>query len=88
MEQEAAVAELEEELGIRQPTLSQQLAELRDAGLIDGRREGKSIIYRVADDRAERLVDTLRDIFSGLDDVTGKRMRHQRHIHVEDIMFD
>lgn len=88
MEQEAAVAELEGELGIRQPTLSQQIAELRDAGLIEGRRDGRSIIYRVADDRAERLVEVLRDIFASLHDVTGRRARQHRHLAVEDVMFD
>ena len=40
METEASVSALEEELGIRQPTLSQQLTELREAGVIEGRREG------------------------------------------------
>lgn len=87
MEQECPVAVLEEELGIRQPTLSQQLGELRDAGLIEGRRQGKSIIYRIADSRAERLVLALREIFSGLDDVTGRHSR-RRGTPVEEMMFD
>ena len=40
--------ELDETLGIRQPGLSQQLAELREAGLIAGRKEGKTVRYRLA----------------------------------------
>lgn len=88
LEQEAAVAELEDELGIRQPTLSQQLAGLRDAELIEGRRDGKSIIYRVADERVKRLVEVLRNIFSGLDDVTGHRTGRGPSSPVEDMMFD
>lgn len=88
IEQECSVAELEDELGIRQPTLSQQLAELRDANLIAARREGKSIIYRVADERAKRVVALLRDIFSGLDDVTGRRIGARPPIPVEEMMFD
>ena len=38
---ERNVGELEELLGIVQPTLSQQLAVLRREGLVDTRREGK-----------------------------------------------
>lgn len=71
--EEASVATLALELGIRQPTLSQQLGELRDAGLVAARRQGKSILYRVANGRAAGLIHALRDMFSGLDDVTGRR---------------
>ena len=39
---EQSVADLENDLGIRQPTLSQQLGILREAGIIPGRREAKS----------------------------------------------
>jgi ArsR family transcriptional regulator len=46
---EMCVSDLEEELDIRQPTLSQQLAVLRGEGVVDTRREGKRIYYRVAD---------------------------------------
>lgn len=67
LEGERSVAELETELGIRQPTLSQQLSELRDAGIVTTRREAKHIFYRVADQRAARVIATLRDIFSELE---------------------
>ena len=43
------VGDLEAQLGIRQPTLSQQLGVLRNEGVVSTRREGKSIIYSVAD---------------------------------------
>ena len=56
---EAAVSDLERELGIRQPNLSQQLGELRDAGLVVGRREVKSVIYSLASASQERLVTAL-----------------------------
>lgn len=46
---ELCVSELEERLGIRQPTLSQQLSVLRNEGVVSTRREGKSIFYSVAD---------------------------------------
>jgi DNA-binding transcriptional ArsR family regulator len=47
---ECAVATLESELAFRQPNLSQQLAELRDAGLVTTRRESRTIFYNLAGD--------------------------------------
>jgi ArsR family transcriptional regulator len=46
---EMCVSDLEEALGIHQPTLSQQLAVLRNEGVVSTRREGKNIYYSVAD---------------------------------------
>jgi DNA-binding transcriptional ArsR family regulator len=46
---EMSVGELETHLDIRQPTLSQQLGVLRNEGVVETRREGKRIYYRVAD---------------------------------------
>jgi DNA-binding transcriptional ArsR family regulator len=67
LEGERTVAELETELRIHQPTLSQQLRELRESGIVSCRREAKHVVYRVADPRAARLIETLRDIFSDLE---------------------
>ena len=58
------MSEIEEKLGIRQPTLSQQLAALRDAGVIEGRREAKAVIYHLADARTRHLLDALHRSFS------------------------
>ena len=46
---EMCVSDLEQTLGIRQPTLSQQLSVLRSEGVVDTRREGKNIFYSVAE---------------------------------------
>jgi DNA-binding transcriptional ArsR family regulator len=46
---EYSVGELEEQLDIHQPTLSQQLGVLRSQGVVATRREGKNIFYSVAD---------------------------------------
>lgn len=56
---EASVGELEESLGIRQPTLSQQLGVLRREGVVATRRDGKKVFYRVADERLLALLHTL-----------------------------
>jgi len=60
---ELSVSALEAALGIRQPTLSQQLARLRADGLVKTRREGKTIFYRVADERAASMIVILQDMF-------------------------
>jgi DNA-binding transcriptional ArsR family regulator len=46
---ERSVTELEGLLGQRQAAVSQQLARLRLEGLVSTRREGKAIIYTLAD---------------------------------------
>jgi len=60
---EHSVRELEDMLGIRQPGLSQQLAGLRAAGLIVGRKEGKQVFYRLADPRVETFITTMHALF-------------------------
>jgi DNA-binding transcriptional ArsR family regulator len=45
---EMCVSDLEARLGIHQPTLSQQLGVLRNEGMVSTRRDGKNIIYSVA----------------------------------------
>ncbi len=46
---EMCVSDLEAQLNIRQPTLSQQLGVLRSEGVVSTRRQGKNIFYGVAD---------------------------------------
>jgi ArsR family transcriptional regulator len=48
---ECCVCHLEALLGSRQAYISQQLAVLRDAGLISDRRDGWNVYYRVNDPR-------------------------------------
>ena len=63
IEGECSVAELEALLGARQAAVSQQLARLRQEGLVDTRREGKNIYYFIADARVGRLVAMPYDMF-------------------------
>ncbi len=56
---EFCVGELETDLGIRQPSLSQQLGVLRQEGLVETRREGKHIHYRLASDDALAILQVL-----------------------------
>jgi DNA-binding transcriptional ArsR family regulator len=45
---EMCVSDLEQQLNIGQPTLSQQLGVLRAEGVVNTRRQGKQIFYSVA----------------------------------------
>lgn len=60
---ELSVGEIEAELGIRQPTLSQQLTVLREHGLVNTRREGKNIYYSVASAEAMAVIRVLYEQF-------------------------
>ena len=62
-ESEKCVSELEELLGIRQPTLSQQLARLRADDLVSTRRDGKVVYYKLASTEAGQIIGLLYEMF-------------------------
>ncbi|MCE1252489.1 MAG: metalloregulator ArsR/SmtB family transcription factor [Anaerolineae bacterium] len=56
------VCHIEAHLGYRQAYISQQLAVLREAGLIQDQREGWNIFYHVTDPRIYDVLDALRQM--------------------------
>lgn len=60
---EKNVGELEQILGIRQPTLSQQLARLRSDELVETRRDSRQIYYGLASDEAKQMIKLLNELF-------------------------
>ena len=59
---ELSVSELSIRVGCQVPNMSQHLAVLRSAGLVQSRREGSTVFYRLADVRvleAYRLIQGL-----------------------------
>ena len=60
---ERRVGELEELLGIVQPTLSQQLTVLRDEELVSTRSDGKSVFYALSSTKALALMKVLYEQF-------------------------
>lgn len=56
---EHCVSELETQVGLGQPSLSQQLGILRKDGLVNTRREGKQIYYSIASDDALAVLQVL-----------------------------
>ena len=57
------VGELEDLLGIRQPTLSQQLTVLREENLVATERKGKYIYYSLASLEAIKIMETLFSLY-------------------------
>lgn len=62
-EGEKSVGEIEKMLKLRQPAVSQQLARLRADGLVETRRNGKSIYYSVARSEVRDVIGVLHDAF-------------------------
>ena len=62
-EGEMSVSELEEALGLRQPTLSQQLARLRNDELVATRRDGKTIYYSLASNEVGQMLELMYNLF-------------------------
>jgi DNA-binding transcriptional ArsR family regulator len=56
---ECGVGELEERTGIRQPSLSKELGKLREAGVIEGRRESKAVYYTLVEPKAAGIIAIL-----------------------------
>lgn len=55
---EACVCHLEALLDLRQAYISQQLMEIRDAGLLETRRDGRYIFYRLSEpDLLDKLLE-------------------------------
>jgi tellurite resistance protein TerB len=62
---ELSVGEVAERLGIGQSTASQQLAQLKDGGLLASRREAKTVYYRADKERIGAALDRLRGFLDG-----------------------
>ncbi len=60
---EKSVGEIQDMFSMRQAVASQQLSRLRLSGLIDARRDGKNIYYRIADQRVSAVVAVLYELF-------------------------
>jgi DNA-binding transcriptional ArsR family regulator len=62
-EGERCVGELEEELDIHQPTLSQQLGVLRNEEVVATRKEGKNVFYSISDPAVMKVIAALYRIY-------------------------
>ena len=71
-EGERSVSDLNTIVPLSQSALSQQLARLRQQGLVKTRRESQTIFYSLADGPADRVITLLHDIYCGRTDCTTK----------------
>ena len=71
---EKSVSEIDMATGIGQPGLSQQLAELRRAGLVTTRRQAKQVFYSIADESVELCVRSIEAIFGAGDPQIARRL--------------
>jgi ArsR family transcriptional regulator len=60
---EKTVSELEKLLSSRQASVSQQLARLRLEGLVNYRRDGKTIYYTLGDKKAIQAIELVYEMF-------------------------
>ena len=60
---ERSVGALQAAVGLGQSALSQHLAKLREAGMVDTRREGQTIHYRISDPDVQVLMAALYEAF-------------------------
>lgn len=63
VEGEMQAGELVRRLGLTQSNLSQHLAKLREEGLVEARREGTAIFYRIGSDRVRPILAELYRLF-------------------------
>jgi DNA-binding transcriptional ArsR family regulator len=59
IEGEKSVSELQQAIGLSQSAMSQHLAVLRQHQVVDTRRNGQSVVYRIASADATALMETL-----------------------------
>ena len=56
LDKEMNVTDISESLKMTQPAISQQLRVLKSNGLVKYRREGKSLIYSLADEHVQQIL--------------------------------
>ena len=59
---ERSVGELSRDVGCQVPNMSQHLAVLRSAGIVTTRRDGNTVLYRLADPDVLELVKALQRV--------------------------
>ncbi|HEU0032142.1 MAG TPA: metalloregulator ArsR/SmtB family transcription factor [Kofleriaceae bacterium] len=78
---ELCVCHLESALGISQPNCSRQLGILKAAGIVDSRRDGTWVYYRISDqqhDSVKAVLDVLVETFGAARALRADHARLQR----------
>jgi DNA-binding transcriptional ArsR family regulator len=81
---EQTVSELQADLGIDPSSVSQHLAVLRARDVLDGRKAGTSVYYRVTDPQLFTILDAAREIFEthvdGLQEVLNAQRAEEHQV--------
>ena len=64
-EQEWSVVRLADEVNLSQPAMSHHLRKLREAGLVETRRDAQTIYYSLSGNEVATVLATLQDIYCG-----------------------
>ncbi|USH03124.1 metalloregulator ArsR/SmtB family transcription factor [Grimontia kaedaensis] len=64
-EREKNVSSLLENSALSQSAFSQHLTVLRQAGLVETRKESQSVFYRIADGKVENLINAIQGAWCG-----------------------
>ncbi|HWA17806.1 MAG TPA: metalloregulator ArsR/SmtB family transcription factor [Devosia sp.] len=75
LDEELGVNQLSELVGLAQSPLSQHLSKLRALKLVATRRDGQSILYRLASDDVARILTTLYGIYCAPREKQGRAPR-------------
>ncbi|MFM1931353.1 MAG: hypothetical protein RL226_656 [Bacteroidota bacterium] len=65
--------DLVEELGLAQPTISQHLRELKEAGIIQGTIEGTRVNYCIEPEKWEKMRHVFSTLFDGYTPTSGQQ---------------
>ncbi len=83
-DQQLCVSDIYEMLDLPQANISQHLMILRDAGVLTTQREGKQIIYQVADNKIIQASDLLREVL--VNQHHGTDMARQLKMSMKDLV--
>jgi DNA-binding transcriptional ArsR family regulator len=67
VEGERSVGDLARLCGLSQPAASQQLKRLKEAGLVEGRREAQTIYYSLTGEEVTAVLETLHRLYCARD---------------------
>lgn len=81
LKSEMSVGDIEEELGIKQPTLSRELGHLREAEIITPRRQSKVVFYALTDMKMRDLIQAI--CRANEDDISSKQVSTGSNSHPE-----
>ena len=57
---EATVSAIQKEVDLAQATVSQHLAKMRGCGIVDRRREGVNVYYRIEEPKVHNILECIR----------------------------